>query len=296
MYQHVEVKTNYDHEDFEEFIQLTISEKIENLKHGSDFKQISSIRFPMIMFQCRAARRSGYFYWNAFLLIFLITSAVFTTFSIDFDKPHFRLPTTATLLLTSITFRWSYSSRCLPTVNYLTSLDKYSIGSLVLIYLCLIWHGISIWFLRVFKHETAQKLDKFFLAFLMLLYILFHAILFIWLRSAYSIRRSLMDKDSKLFRHEMKSAQSQIISNDNLIEEDNERNVIFNYNKRQSVFSTINNIDAIDDGNRKSRIRRLSTQFRGVLSNLSVNSGLNGSKINQNLKATDENNNSEEKV
>lgn len=208
------------------------------------------IKFPMIMFQCQAARRSGYFFWNAYFLIFLITSAVFSTFSIRFDQPQFRLPTTATLMLTSITFRWSYSSRCLPTVNYLTSLDKYSINSLILIFLCLIWHGLGVVFLNFFTWDTVKKLDRLFLTFLIIFFILTHLILFIWLKSANSIRKALRDRDNNY--QQAKSSQS-MFSEDYEIDPNNN---IANNSKRFSVFSSLNYIDAINSGKRISITRR----------------------------------------
>lgn len=203
------------------------------------------------MFQCQAARRSGYFFWNAYFLIFLITSAVFSTFSIRFDQPQFRLPTTATLMLTSISFRWSYSSRCLPTVNYLTSLDKYSINSLILIFLCLVWHGFGNVLLNFFNFDTIKKLDRLFLVFLILIFISSHVILFVWMKSANSIRNALKQRDCLFGNPQSKSSQSMfseeydIDTNNNLLN-----------SKRFSVFSSLNYIDAINYSKRLSMSRR----------------------------------------
>jgi len=159
-------------------------------------------RHPVITFQCRAARKSGYYYWNAFLLIFLITSVVFTTFSIDLDKPYYRLPTASTLLLTSITFRWVSSGTCLPKVNYLTSLDKYSLISLTCVYLCLIWHGALPFVLNTWNvsHKILYDLDKVFLCALAIFYLIVHVFLILWLRRAHVIRRIMIEKDVNYHR------------------------------------------------------------------------------------------------
>ncbi|CAF0706853.1 unnamed protein product [Brachionus calyciflorus] len=258
LYQHVEIKTNND-SDFEDTLEPESTTFDKYLKN--------SIKFPLIMFQCRAARRSGYYFWNAYILIFFITSAVFTTFSIDNDKPHFRLPTTATLLLTSITFRWSYSSRCLPTVNYLTSLDKYSIFSLFLIFLTLMWHGSNKFLLTIFNQQTVYNLDDLFLAFLFILFTLSHIVLFIWLKSANSIRNAMKEKDNKLFKPQTKSCES-LLSNEIMIDSNN-NNTIMN-TKRLSVFSTINNIDAINAGKKKYMMKK-ATQFKSGLTNIKEN-------------------------
>ncbi|CAF1441289.1 unnamed protein product [Rotaria sordida] len=92
---------------------------------------------PVLAFTCRAARQPGYYYWNGFCLIFLITICSFCIFAIPPNLPQSRLQITSTLLLTSITFRWVVN-RSLPTVSYLTTLDKYGIISIFILVLLLI--------------------------------------------------------------------------------------------------------------------------------------------------------------
>ncbi len=143
------------------------------------------------------ARKSAYYYWNAFLLIFLITSVVFTTFSIDVEQPFYRLPTAATLLLTSVTFRWMYSCRCLPTVDYLTSLDKYSLISIIFIYLCCIWHGGVSHMLIYFGYKLVdlRVMDQYVCLSFIVLYFTVQLVLIIWLRRGYLLRQSLRQQD-----------------------------------------------------------------------------------------------------
>lgn len=119
-----------------------------------------------------------------------------------------------------MTFRWGYSTRCLPTVNYLTSLDKYSISSLVFIYVCLVWHGTTIFFHSMM--ETLIKIDRVVLVFLMLIYTIMHVILFIWLRSAYSIRRAMVERDHDFYMHKIHH-RSSTVSQDNIAAEAAER-------------------------------------------------------------------------
>ncbi|RNA09125.1 gamma aminobutyric acid receptor subunit [Brachionus plicatilis] len=75
------------------------------------------------------------------MLIFLITMLGFVPFAFDSDKPQFRCQVTGLLLLTSVNFRWVITQR-LPSVPYLTSLDKYAIGSLLYLVLFCVWHSI----------------------------------------------------------------------------------------------------------------------------------------------------------
>ena len=86
-------------------------------------------------------RRAGYYLFNAYSLIFLITSTALTIFSIDCKLPQNRLQTTFIILLTSISFKWVIN-RYLPTVSYLTSLDTYSLISIFFICLLNVWHAL----------------------------------------------------------------------------------------------------------------------------------------------------------
>ena len=75
------------------------------------------------------------------MLIFLITILGFVPFAFDVKAPQFRCQVTGLLLLTSVNFRWVITQR-LPSVPYLTSLDKYAIGSLLYLVLFCVWHSI----------------------------------------------------------------------------------------------------------------------------------------------------------
>lgn len=75
------------------------------------------------------------------MLIFLITVLGFVPFAFDVSGPQFRCQVTGLLLLTSVNFRWIVTQR-LPSVPYLTSLDKYAIGSLFSLVLFCVWHSV----------------------------------------------------------------------------------------------------------------------------------------------------------
>jgi hypothetical protein len=75
------------------------------------------------------------------MLIFLVSVLGFVPFSFAYDAPHFRIQTTCLLILSSVNFRWIVTQK-LPTVSYLTTLDKYAIGALVFLALLCCWHGI----------------------------------------------------------------------------------------------------------------------------------------------------------
>jgi hypothetical protein len=85
-----------------------------------EFSQPDSKRIPKIVASCYCSRKPGYYMFNAYFLIFLITLSALTIFSMDCKQPQFRLNTSFTILLTSITFKWVVN-RSLPAVSYLTS-------------------------------------------------------------------------------------------------------------------------------------------------------------------------------
>ena len=78
---------------------------------------------------------------NAFFLIFLITIQSLTIFSIDYKQVNSRLGSSFTLLLTSVSFKWVVN-RSLPTVAYLTGLDRYAITCIIYLSLLAAWHSI----------------------------------------------------------------------------------------------------------------------------------------------------------
>ncbi|CAF5075584.1 unnamed protein product, partial [Rotaria magnacalcarata] len=95
----------------------------------------------VVICSCHAARKFGYFIWNAYFLIFLITSASFATFPIPLANISGRVQISCTLLLTSITFRW-LCNKALPTISYLTAVDIYAIGSIFSLCLLNIYNSV----------------------------------------------------------------------------------------------------------------------------------------------------------
>ena len=96
---------------------------------------------PCFSVSANIARRPGYYIYNAYMLIFLVSVLGFVPFSFAYDAPHFRIQTTCLLILSSVNFRWIVTQK-LPTVSYLTTLDKYAIGALIFLALLCCWHGI----------------------------------------------------------------------------------------------------------------------------------------------------------
>jgi hypothetical protein len=75
---------------------------------------------------CFCSRKFGFYITNAYLLNFLITVISLTNFAIEIRRVQNRLSGTFTLILTSISFKW-VTNRSLPTISYMTSMDRYQI-------------------------------------------------------------------------------------------------------------------------------------------------------------------------
>lgn len=209
-------------------------------------------------------------------------------------------------LLTSIMFKSSYSTKYLPTVNYLTSLDKYSLFSLVFIYMCLVWYGVCASLYGAYPSRTVYSIDKIVFALLLIFYFIVHVVFILWLRSAYLIRNTMVDRDEEFWRDEHeKKKHSSAASNENngakssflvgqtgqshnqpisptlinnlesqkptssLSNLSNLTRPVVNMNKRESVFNTINNIDKIGYFQNRHQRKSLTENMRFFLYNSS---------------------------
>ena len=155
-------------------------------KKMDDFHEIifekNMSRPPKLVATVFCSRKPGYYFFNAFFLIFLITVSSLTIFSVNCKLPQNRLQTTFTLLLTSVSFKWVIN-RSLPTVSYLTSLDQYAIVSIFYICLVCIWHSIvgSFW-----EPAVATDLDRWLLIAFAGLFIFYHLVFSGWVLYAYT--------------------------------------------------------------------------------------------------------------
>ncbi len=120
------------------------------------------------------------------MLIFLISALGFVPFSFSYRHPHFRIQINCLLILSSVNFRWIVTQK-LPTVSYLTVLDKYAIGALVFLVSLCVWHAmIGSSFGNPENCEVCKEIDKFALISIGLLYFLFHFTYIIYFLLKYS--------------------------------------------------------------------------------------------------------------
>ncbi len=90
---------------------------------------------------CFCSRRPGYYIKNVYSFNFLITVLSLTLLVIDTRLAQNRISGTFTLILTSFSFK-VVTSKTLPAISYLTSLDKYQIINIVYLTMCCVWHSV----------------------------------------------------------------------------------------------------------------------------------------------------------
>lgn len=170
-----------------------ISEKKKVIR---ELNASSFTKRPKIVATCFCARKPGYYIFNAYFLIFLITISSLTIFSVDCKLPQNRLQITYTILLTSVSFKWVIN-RSLPTVSYLTSLDAYAIICIFFVCLLCAWHALvgSFWHL-----ERALFLDFWMLIAFSSLFLLINVGVSVWFYRAYDKIRQLIRKESLFLR------------------------------------------------------------------------------------------------
>ena len=123
------------------------------------------------------------------MLIFLITALGFVAFSFNVTWPHFRCTVTGLFLLTSVNFRYVITQR-LPSVAYLTSLDKYAIGSLLILVTFCCWHAIISSNVFAINDDNRIPIDDYFLIGSAVFYALFNLFFFLWFIKMYKSNKS----------------------------------------------------------------------------------------------------------
>ena len=86
--------------------------------------------FPLYKVRLHVRRQYGFYLYNIALIMCLITALTFTSFAVSIDSIGDRIQITLTLLLTSVAFKY-YVQQFVPTVSYLTFLDKYILACMV---------------------------------------------------------------------------------------------------------------------------------------------------------------------
>ncbi|CAF1124376.1 unnamed protein product [Adineta ricciae] len=198
LYSHVDTQQRY----VTEFLLHDSDDEDDDNDRRQCFHNSEDRKRSILTVTCHAARQSNYFYWNGYCLILLITLMSFCIFAVPPDLTANRIQTSCTLLLTSITFRWTVN-RSLPTISYLTSMDKYAILCIFILVTLCIWHAcLGSWiFVYTPNFRTTQDLwlihldHCVFLGAISVL-IIIHIVLLTWLYYVpLKCRRQMAEKD-----------------------------------------------------------------------------------------------------
>ncbi len=111
-------------------------------------------------------------------------------FAFDPASPQFRCQVTGLLLLTSVNFRWIVTQR-LPSVPYLTSLDKYAICSLLFLVIFCVWHSLI--GSTVLTTTNKKEIDTYVLYGFATAYIIFNVIIISWLVKMFRTIQNVKD-------------------------------------------------------------------------------------------------------
>ncbi|UJR37298.1 hypothetical protein I4U23_030007 [Adineta vaga] len=199
LYEHVEVKSRNVRG------YLSVADEDGDLDKPGREKERS-----VLTFSCHVARRSRYFFWNNYCIIFLLTVVAFSSFAITADQIQQRLSVAYTLLLSQIAFRWTISvSNLLPPISYLTTMDKYSIISMFSLVILGAWHAIIGSLMFTYHHSQPVTpdtnwlwVDRYIFFTLAFLYIVMHLVFIIChFRGPYRYQRKMREKDIR-YRNE----------------------------------------------------------------------------------------------
>lgn len=182
-------------------------QKVSNDSYNK--KELFLNKSPKLRVSTFCSRRPGYYFSNAYFLIFLITISALDTFSIKCKLPQNRLQTTFTLLLTLISLKWVIN-RSLPAIAYQTSLDKYAIASIS--YICIIcaYHGVIG---RVSLNlDTSQEIDEWVFVFFSLILVLIQLYFVNWVIKAYDKIKKLQKEESEYLQKYRNSMDIPIVN------------------------------------------------------------------------------------
>ena len=98
--------------------------------------------YPQYRIRMNVMRQYNFYIYNVSLIMCLITALTFTSFAVKTDAVGDRIQITLTLMLTSVAFKY-YVQQFVPTVSYLTLLDKYVLACMVFQFFMAVYNAVS---------------------------------------------------------------------------------------------------------------------------------------------------------
>ena len=122
----------------------------------------------------------------------LVSFASLAPFVNDIKYPQTRLPSTCTLILTSVGTRFTIG-RLLPTVSYLTSLDKYSLSTMFIITMELLYHALMGAIFPKIPENIGYIVDLVFFGFFCGLILIKQVLFLVWVLKVQRYRKKVRE-------------------------------------------------------------------------------------------------------
>ena len=106
-----------------------------------------------------AKRRTSYFIWKVMVPLTLIVAMSWSVFWLDPARYGPQIGLSATSMLTLIAFLFA-TQAIVPRLNYLTIMDKFVLGSTILVFLALVEAVITGYFIAKDKEAVAVRMDR----------------------------------------------------------------------------------------------------------------------------------------
>lgn len=160
--------------------------------------------YPLYHIKCHVKRKSGYYLWNITMIIFLISLLSFCSFSVEISSPSDRLSVTLTLLLTAVAFKFVVS-QSLPTISYLTFLDKYVLCGLLFLGCMAIENAVA----AIIPDVPTQKdFDQICLYVAVGCFVFIHGVFLVFVFDKSRARNRILSENDKKFREMLQSVKN----------------------------------------------------------------------------------------
>lgn len=153
--------------------------------------------YPLYHIKCHVKRKNGYYLWNIVMIIFLISLLSFCSFSVEISSPSDRLSVTLTLLLTAVAFKFVVS-QSLPTISYLTLLDKYVLCGLLFLGCMAIENAVAA--ALILDSAAQKKFDRICLYVGIGCFVCIHVVFFAFVIVKSRTRNRILSENDKKFR------------------------------------------------------------------------------------------------
>ena len=132
--------------DTSNFVQVSEYELFDRIKcrisRTPRYLSATGKEYSQLLISLRIERKSGYWWWNVILPLFIVTSSSFASYGVKPEELSDRCSITVTSLLAMVAFKYIISSK-LPDINYPTLIDYYVLLCFVIDFLVVLLQVLS---------------------------------------------------------------------------------------------------------------------------------------------------------